>query len=176
MLEALRAEGHLDPESAGLLAGSYKTWWQASGDGALKELSYQTHREAYERVGDSYNGINAAAMALQCGEAARSREFAQRVLAALQARDDGKLDHWELASIGEAHLLLERMDEARTAYRRAVAKAVGRHQDIAVMRRQARMDLDALGLPRNKLDDVLPVPRVLAYFGHMVDAIEIPAL
>lgn len=170
LLEGLKAEGHLDPETAGLLAGSYKARWQTNGDGAYKELSYQTYREAYERVGDSFTGINAAAMALQCGDTAKSREFARQVLEVLRARDDGKLTHWELASIGEAHLLLQEMDEARAAYRRAVAMAAGRHQDIAVMRRQARLNLRALGQPQDQLDSALPVPRVLAYFGHMVDA------
>ena len=38
------------------------------------------------------------------------------------------------------------------------------------MRRQARINLEALGQPRHKFDHVLPVPCVLAYFGHMVDA------
>jgi hypothetical protein len=38
------------------------------------------------------------------------------------------------------------------------------------MRRQARLNLEALKHPRDRLDDVLPVPKVLAYMGHMVDA------
>ena len=68
------------------------------------------------------------------------------------------LTHWDLATLGEAFLLTGRFDDARDWYGRGAGKAAGVHQDIAVMRRQARLDLEALGQPRDRLDAVLPFP------------------
>lgn len=167
-LEALEREGELDPETAGLLAGSYKARWQSNGDTAFRQLSYETYRRAYDRFQDPFNGINAAAMALQCGDAGGMHFIVDQLIRSLLKQTD-TLDHWGMATLGEAHLLKGRLDDARDWYAKAAAKGAGRHQDIAVMRRQARMNLVAQGKPRDALDAVLPVPRVLAYTGHRVD-------
>lgn len=169
-LTALRDEGQLDPETGGLLAGRYKAHWLQTRDMAFRQLAYQTYSDTYERSGDPFNGINTAAMALQCGDEPRMYEVATHIRDVLLKQDSKNQTHWDLATLGEACLLLKRFDEARKWYAEASGRAAGLHQDIAVMRRQARRNLDALGQPRDKLDDVLPVPRVLAYFGHMVDA------
>jgi tetratricopeptide (TPR) repeat protein len=174
LLEALSREGQLDPETGGLLAGSYKARWLKTGDLAFRQLAYQVYRETYERSGDPFNGINTAAMALQCGDEARMHQAAGQVRDSLLKLEPSKLTHWDLATLGEANLLLKRFDDARDWYAKAAGKAAGLHQDIAVMRRQARLELEALGQARDRLDDVLPVPRVLAYFGHMVDADDRP--
>ena len=44
------------------------------------------------------------------------------------------------------------------------------HQDIAVMRGQARRILVRLGHARDAFDEILYIPRVAAFAGHMVDA------
>ena len=74
-----------------------------------------------------------------------------------------------MATIGEAYLLLSDLDNAKKWYGKAVALRPEAHQDTAVMRRQARRNLQNLGLDSNLLDDVLDVPRVAAFTGHMVD-------
>ena len=169
-LEALKREGHLDAETAGLLAGTYKKRWLDNGDLAFRQLAYEAYREAYERAGDAFNGINAAAMALHCGDEGKMHVFAEQVIELLGKRPPERLDHWDKASMGEAKLLKKRLDDAHDWYARAAAAAAGRHQDIAVMRGQARLDLQALGQPRDRLDAALPVPSVLVYCGHRVDA------
>ena len=170
LLEALYREGQRDPETSGILAGSYKARWLKGRDLSFRQLAYQVYRETYERTGDPYNGINTAAMALQCGDEAEMYQVAGEVRDKLLKLESAELTHWDLATIGEAELLRKRFDDARDWYGKAAGKAAGLHQDIAVMRRQARLNLERLGQPREKLDDVLPVPRILAYFGHMVDA------
>lgn len=168
-LEKLEHEGQRDAETLGLLAGTYKELWRRNGDTGFRQRAYETHRQAYERFNDAFNGINAAALALYCGDEGKMHEIAGQLIASLGAQVD-KLDAWGLASLGEACLLKKRMDDARTWYGKAVAASAGRHQDIAVMRTQARRNLEALGLPRDALDAALPVPRVLAYTGHRIDA------
>src|SRR5262249_22869037 len=75
-LEALRREGNMDSETAGLLAGRYKAIWLKTRDETYKYLSYQVYLEAYQRSGDPFNGINAASMALLCGDTAKRWQIA----------------------------------------------------------------------------------------------------
>ncbi|MFT4101244.1 MAG: TIR domain-containing protein [Burkholderiaceae bacterium] len=171
ILEALQREGHLDAESAGLLAGRYKAHWLETGDESFRQRAYELYLDAYQRTGDSFNGINAASIALQREDLASMYKLAGEVIEALRKRPVADLDEWDLATLGEGYLLLQRFDDARDWYGRAVAKAAGRHQSIAIMRLQARRNLRALKQPQDRLDRTLPVPRVLAYCGHMVDAV-----
>jgi hypothetical protein len=67
-------------------------------------------------------------------------------------------------------LLSSDLENAKKWYAKAVSLSPELHQDIAVMRRQARRNLQKLGLQRDSLDGVLDVPRVAAFTGHMVDA------
>ncbi|MFL9912261.1 TIR domain-containing protein [Paraburkholderia sp. RL17-337-BIB-A] len=175
MLEALHREGVVDPETGGLLAGCYKQRWLDTDDPAFKQLTYRTYLQTYERFGDAFNGINAAAMALQCDDVPRMFQTAGKVRDALLTNDEATLPHWDLATLGEACLLLGKFDDAREWYGKAVAKAAGLHDNIAMMRRQARLNLSALGKPPDWLDDLLTVPHVLAYFGHMTDADDRPS-
>lgn len=168
LLEALVSQGHCDKETLGLLAGRHKDRWRDAGDGAALLASHQIYRKAFERTEDAFNGINAAATALFRGDRTGAKALAVRVLESLQG-EKGDGDHWSLATIAEAWLLQGRLDDAREFYAKAVARELKLYQDIAVMRRQARLDLDCLGEPRNSLDDVLPVPGVLAFAGHMID-------
>jgi tetratricopeptide (TPR) repeat protein len=169
-LEALRREGNLDPETAGLLGGRYKVIWLKKRDDAYKRLSYETYLEAYERSGDAFNGINAASMALHCGEMGKRFSLAEQVVNKLKDTPRGQLGAWDRASLAEGYLLLEKFDQAAEWYASAAAAAAGLHQNIAVMRAQARRNLKAMGRADNLMDGRLPVPRVLAYTGHMVDA------
>ncbi|MBW1881653.1 MAG: DUF4071 domain-containing protein, partial [Deltaproteobacteria bacterium] len=72
LLQALVDQGATDPETLGLLAGRYKDKWRDKGDEAALRKSYQIYRDTFEQTGDSFNGINAAATALYCGEPTES--------------------------------------------------------------------------------------------------------
>jgi len=166
-LELLRADGMLDAETGGILAGRYRQLWTESGNTAYLDAAFETYKQAYENTGNTYPGINAAALALQVGEGNLSKEIAREVLAKLPVEGS---DHWQLATAAEAHLLLGDLGEARRWYRRAVGNKPMAVENIATMRRCARQDLQALKLDRGALDDVLTVPRIAAFAGHMTDA------
>ncbi len=172
ILEQLRQEGQLDAESGGLLAGRYKQKWLDTGESSFLQSAFQGYHETFERTGDQYPGINAAAAALWLGKATDSRFLAQQVLKRNELAGLGPeaMDHWELATVAEAFLLLGRMEDARDWYSRAVARNPLNLENIAAMRRQARRDLEALNFPRGALDAALPIARVAAFAGHMVDA------
>jgi hypothetical protein len=109
-------------------------------------------------------------MALHCGDTARRWQLAQQVVDKLEDKPKAELDAWERASLAEGYLLTEKFDQAAAWYSAAAVAATGLHQNIAVMRAQARRNLKAMGRDGALMDAHLPVPRVLAYVGHMVDA------
>jgi hypothetical protein len=61
------------------------------------------------------------------------------------------------------------VDGAARWYEKAVARGLTRPQDVAVMRRQARLLLARQGRDAKALDGSLPVPGVVAFSGHMTD-------
>ena len=71
--------------------------------------------------------------------------------------------------MAEAHQLLGSEEYSREWYERALARDPMAMENIAVMRRQARIELQALGRPTGQLDDVFGIPRVAAFVGHMTD-------
>jgi tetratricopeptide (TPR) repeat protein len=167
-----RKRTETDVETGGILAGRYRQRWVNGGRANNADLraSFEIYRETFERTKDSYPGINAAAMAFELGDRAEMLRIAQQLLLSLQGARVEELDHWKLATFGDVYLLLGDLDNAKKWYGKAVAYAPEYHQDIAVMRRQARRNLEKLGLERHALDAVLDVPRVAAFTGHMVDA------
>lgn len=169
LLESLRADGHFDSETAGLLGGRYKQKWRKSGNPALLQAAYQAYRDSYDIEPNHYTGINAASLALTIEEPEESKRIAGEVLAAIEARPGSEVDYWQAATKAQAQLLLGDLDAAHKGYRRVVAADWGAVQNIAIMRREARSDLTNLGIEPGTLDDVLAVPRIAAFSGHRVD-------
>jgi hypothetical protein len=79
------------------------------------------------------------------------------------------IDPFRVATLAEAELLQGNLDDARKTYVRAVERAHGRPQDIAMMRRQARLKLRTLHKDPSLLDDAFLVPGVAAFTGHLTD-------
>ncbi len=169
LLESLRAAGHFDSETAGLLGGRYKQKWRKTGNPALLQAAYQAYRDSYDAEPNHYTGINAASLALSIEEPADSKRIAGEVLAAIEAVPGSEVDYWQAATRAQAHILLGDLDAARREYRRVVAADWGAVQNIAIMRREARSDLANLGIEPGTLDDVLAVPRIAAFSGHRID-------
>jgi tetratricopeptide (TPR) repeat protein len=166
LLSQLVDDGYRDAESLSLLAASHKRRWQKSGEQADLVQACDYYADAYAATNDPYPGINAAALALYRGDRPRSLALARDVLGRLKGRDAG--DHWRRATLGEALQLSGDLAGARQAYREAVSAAgeIGLWQDVAVMRQQARRNLEALGMPSNALDDVLSLPGIVGFSGQ----------
>ncbi|NNE09115.1 MAG: DUF4071 domain-containing protein [Gemmatimonadetes bacterium] len=169
LLESLRAAGHFDSETAGLLGGRYKQKWRKTGNPALLQAAYQAYRDSYDAEPNHYTGINAASLALTIEEPEESRRIAGEVLAAIEAIPGSEVDYWQAATKAQAQLLLGDLDAARREYRRVVAADWSAVQNIAIMRREARSDLANLGIAPDTLDEVLAVPRIAAFSGHRID-------
>jgi class 3 adenylate cyclase len=134
----------------------------------LARRAREQYLAAYAREGDPFPGINAATLCWILGDRAQARRLASEVCDRLAARGAPR-DFWDVATSAEAQLLLGRCDEARDAYVEAYRGASGDAGSVATMRRQVALLARTLPEAREMLG-VLPVPDVVAFAGHMIDA------
>lgn len=134
------------------------------------EMAGRARREylaAYALQGNAFPGINAASMAMVGGDPAEARRLAREILDRLAAKP-APHDAWDLATAGEAHLLLGEIELARERYAAACARG-GDAGSVATMRRQVRLLARVLPGAADALG-ALPAAAVLAFAGHMIDA------
>jgi tetratricopeptide (TPR) repeat protein len=183
-LQGLRAEGHADPETLGLLARTHKDLGMSATDANARAVhltaAFDLYEEAHRRAvrdGDVaeayYTGINAATMAFLRRDEGRARAIAGHVrsLCTEEIRhvETGGAAYWIHATLAEAALILGDREEAKARYETAARCGGSRYGDVASTRGQARLLLASMGEDDAWLDDVLRMPPVLLYAGHMID-------
>ena len=177
VLEALRAEGHTDEETIGLLARAHKDLWTEGGPAAERRAHLQAahdfYAEAHHLSGGIWSGINAATTALLLGRrddaATLARDVRERCLREEAEDPSTATNYWHLATLAEARLILREWSEAEAAYARATELGKGRPADTASTRKNARLILGELGADSAAIDRILRVPRVIAFAGHLID-------
>jgi hypothetical protein len=137
-------------------------------------LAFDLYREAFQVSGWSYPAVNAATLAVLLGDVAGGKALATEVRpTALQelanASAQGQPTYWELATIAELALIIGDRAEAKDRYQAAVAAAHGLGAQIASMRRNARVLLQAIDGTAEWGDGLFPVPGVAMFAGHMID-------
>jgi class 3 adenylate cyclase len=176
LLGELRAAGHADEETLGLLGRTHKDLGLRAADAAERQrhlrLARDAYAEAFQRHDGYWTGINAATLARLLGEPERSRTLARQVRdlcrRELEKTKPGD-PYWALATLGEAALNLEEWAEAERWYRQAAAACRQRFGDLNSTRKQARLLLACLGRPPALIDQWLPMPSVVMFVGHMMD-------
>jgi tetratricopeptide (TPR) repeat protein len=120
VLSELKAAGHQDPETLGILAAARDGLFQETG----KTLHLRNARELYRTAfmgdpKDYYTGINAASKSLFLGEPAEAARLASEVLPLVEMGTDGK-DLWAACTLGEVYLLQGKVDEAAAQYQKVI--------------------------------------------------------
>jgi hypothetical protein len=184
ILAELRSEGHTDAETLGILARTHKDLALAGPDdearnshlSAAFDIYVTGYRESRARdlFADAYyTGINAATMAFLCGSVTKARAIAREVESLCAAAiEDGRADeadYWMTATMAEASLILGDESLARKRYSAAKSLAGSRFGSLSSTRHQARLLLDYAGESGEWLDEVLSLPPVVVYTGHMID-------
>lgn len=189
VLLQLRTEGHVDEETLGMLARTYKDQAQQQPDDEaerqrLLKLSLQHYREAYERSHGIWTGINVATLHRLLGEVAEAESVARHIrtqcdaeLTQLRSSNARPEDcYWHLATLGEVALNLSEFDEAGRYYSAAYAAAPRNFGDLNSTRRHIHWLLnDAIARQVLKaseaalIDQWMPMPRVAVFSGHMLD-------
>lgn len=178
VLESLESEGHVDEETLGILGRTRKDLGLSTKDPHRRRqhlrMAYQTYAKAFHDYNSTWTGINAATLALLLGE----RDHARRLAGAVGARARKELEtlersggevYWTLATLGEASLVLEELEEAESCYSRAGTVGRGRLGDLNSTRHHARLILEHLGGDLTLIDRALRIPRVVVFAGHMID-------
>ena len=184
-LAALRTEGHADGETLGLLARTHKDLALTVDDDEQREHhlseAYEIYATGYREseqhgeIADAYyTGINAATMAFLRDDLKTAREIAVNVeKLCRQTLRNSKQDadaYWPQATLAEAALILGDDEEARRHYASAARLVGSRYGNLSSTRHQARLLLEHAGEAADWLDEVMSIPPVLVYTGHMIDA------
>ena len=128
------------------------------------------YQEVFEKSGGYYPAINAATMLFFSGDTANSARMAalarERSVAAEQG-GGAQAHYWRAATRAEASLLLNELEDAKSAIKEAANHVDGDYSASASTRAQllricAEMDLDS------DLLDPLKPPSVIYYSGHMI--------
>ena len=137
---------------------------------AAGEEARRAYREAYDRSGHYFPGINAATMCLMTGDDHEAARIAREVQQACHDAVSGGADQmWLHATAGEAHTLLGNLEQAKHSYGAASTLAARNYGDMAAMRRQLRL-IASVRPGAAELLSVVHVPRVVTFSGHMIDA------
>jgi class 3 adenylate cyclase len=175
LLEALRHEKQISEETLGLLGRTYKdlaanATSQSERDNFVQNAA-ASYQQAYEISGGCWSGINAATMYLLLGNETSAQHLASDVrdqcLPQVTKTDVDR--YWELAALGEAALICRDFDQATQWYRRAVYQGKNRYGDISSSRRNAQLILRYWNSDSRSIDEILRIPRVIVFAGHMID-------
>jgi class 3 adenylate cyclase/tetratricopeptide (TPR) repeat protein len=175
LLDQAEAAGDARDHLADILSLRGRLWkdaYQRAPDHAeATTMAEQARREylaAYRLRHDVYPGINAATLSLLLGDRAAALTLAQEIVAALTVHASPRT-FWDLATLGEAQLVLGHFDQAGQSYASAYARMPGDVGSVATMRRQLQLLARVIPEATDALRQ-LPAPDVVAFAGHMIDA------
>lgn len=168
ILNALVEKDPTNRETLSILGRTYKDQWCADpkNEQPLRQ-AFDYYNRAFEvPPADSYPGINAATIAFLLKEKDKAASIAKTVLEICQGQPD---DYWKLATVAEAKVVLGDTEGARDAYRAAVALETDLRA-FSSTRKQARVLSRELFDNANAFDDCFPIPKLVVFSGHMLDA------
>lgn len=161
VLSELKAAGHQDPETLGILAAAWDGLYQESGKTLHLRKSRELYRTAFQGDRTSYYaGINAASKSLFLGEADEAIRLATEVFPLVEHARDGE-DFWAGLTLAEVYLLRREIQAALAQYQRMIDKYSARRGDLRGAEQQALRICEALHLEANDANAVLAPFRLL---------------
>ncbi len=133
-------------------------------DNALAN-ALDAYHSAYEITGASFPGINAATLFLLADAKQQSREIAAALITSNASDQD---EFWQLATLAEAHVLLEEYDTAKHYYEQVVDKAGKNFGLIASVKKHLPYIDEKQSVP-NAILNLLDGPAIAIFSGHMFD-------
>ena len=137
VLSELKAEGHQDPETLGMLGAAWYGRYEDSGKVLYLRKSRELYRTAF--MGDPkayYPGINAATKSLFLGELEEALSIADKVLRLVEKAGDGE-DFWAGLTLGEVYLLQRKCEPAAEQYQRIIDNHPAKVGDLDSTQQQA---------------------------------------
>lgn len=156
------------------LAHVYREAWRATGDRQNLEYCRDLFQRAFDSSKNLRDGMDAAVMSFFLGDKDLARDLAGKVIEGFAKLDQpgpkpADRAFLELATLGEAHLLLGNAEAMLADIRKACA-IEGRHYPATVkVLKQYRLLADGgVDVPAAFFEMVKP-PAVVVFTGHMID-------
>lgn len=165
-LEPIYKQNPEDIETAGILGSIYKELFKKNQQTTFALLSRDTYLKNFTSTKNYYTGINAASMSAMVMQSVKGKELAREVIALL--RPDTK-DFWELATLGEAYLLLKDKEKSIEYYLSARSSAGTDWGKVTSVHNQLWLLNHYLPVSKDVFRIFAP-PEVVAFAGHMIDA------
>lgn len=164
ILEKVYQANSEDPETSGILGGIYKELFKRTEESNYAVLSRDTYLKNFSATGNYYTGINAATMSAIAGQARKGREIAKEVI--LKIENPGEF--WQIATLGEAHLLAKDYPKSIDYYLKARQLAGIDWGKISSVYNQLWLIKHYMHVPSDILKIFNP-PTVAGFVGHMID-------
>jgi tetratricopeptide (TPR) repeat protein len=154
-LSELKAAGHQDPETLGILAASWYVRYLESGKNLHLRKSRELYRTAFQAdQSDFYTGINAASKSLFLGESEEAVRLAAKVQILVQHAGNGE-DFLAGCTLGEVYLLQRELQMAAAQYQRVIDRHPTKLGDLAGTFQQADRICTALNLSQKDKNLIL---------------------
>lgn len=172
ILEPLYHRNQMDPDTAGILAGTCKRLWELDPIKYVDHLqkAFDLYKKAWEGSGrqNTYVGINTATLSLLLGNREVSRQTAGKILRIFEKSSITNLPmvgpkysgYWDRVTQAEAELLLGRMGKARRIYQDIIALYKKQKGCIDSSLDQMDLILPRLGISLNARDFLNLSPKV----------------
>ncbi|MCK6617857.1 MAG: TRAFs-binding domain-containing protein [Cyclobacteriaceae bacterium] len=154
-----------DPETAGILGSIFKELFKKSQQSTFALQSRDTYLKNFVTTQNYYTGINAASMSAMIMQAGKSRDIAQQVISMIKP---DTTDFWELATLGEAYMLLKDRANSIACYVKARKVAGADWGRITSVYNQLWL-LNHYIPVSGEVMKVFNPPGVVAFVGHMID-------
>jgi tetratricopeptide (TPR) repeat protein len=154
-----------DVETAGILGSIYKELFKKNQQTAFALLSRDTYLKNFTSTKNYYTGINAASMSAMVMQNVKGKELAREVIALLKP---DTTDFWELATLGEAYLLLKDKERSIEYYLKARNTAGTDWGKVTSVHNQLWLLNHYLPVSKDVFRIFAP-PEVVAFAGHMID-------
>jgi tetratricopeptide (TPR) repeat protein len=146
VLSELKAAGHQDPETLGMLAAARDGLYRETGNILHLRNARELYRTAFTAdPKDYYTGINAASKSLFLNEPAEAARLAGLVLPLVEKATDGK-DFYAACTLGEVYLLQGKVDQAVGQYQMVIDNHPNATGDLKGTGEQAARICSALKL------------------------------
>ncbi len=165
-LEPVYHQNPEDPETAGILGSIYKELFKKNQQSAFAVQSRDTYLKNFIATNSSYTGINAAAMSARLMQSSKAKELSRTVVEVI---NPATTDFWELATLGEANLLIKERDKSMAYYVAARNQATTDWGKVTSVYNQLWLLNHYLPVSKELLHIFAP-PTVVAFTGHMIDA------
>lgn len=154
-----------DSETAGILGSIFKELFKKSQQSTFALQSRDTYLKNFVTTQNYYTGINAASMSAMIMQSGKSRDIAQQVISKIKPETT---DFWELATLGEAYMLLKDRASSISCYVKARKVAGTDWGKITSVYNQLWL-LNHYIPVSGEVIKVFNPPGVVAFVGHMID-------